>query len=66
MKNWPLGVSFVLVLAGFPLLSWGNWTNIPAMWITGLVMLVVAALFPAVGYRLGRGAERVGKSGSSR
>lgn len=58
MKDWPLGVSFVLVLAGFPLLSWGNWGGIPAMWITGVVLLAIAALILPVGYRWMRGAGR--------
>lgn len=57
MKNWPLGVSFFLVIAGFPLLSWGNWSNVPVMWITGLALLVMAALVPAVSYRMTRAAE---------
>ncbi len=47
-KLWVLGLAFLLLLAAFPLISFGTTEDNDTLWWIGLALLVVGGLVPPV------------------
>jgi hypothetical protein len=47
-KLWVNGIALVLLLIPFVLISIGTMRETPALWWTGLVLLVIGALIPPI------------------
>ena len=47
-KHWILGAAFLLLLAAFPLISFGTTGGNDTLWWAGLALLAVGALIPPV------------------
>jgi len=43
-----LATSLVLLLLALPLISWGTWSDVPALWWAGVIAALIGALIPPV------------------